>query len=65
MTTTRKHHFALLLENDGTVLIGGGQDASGDVIASAEIYDPGSGTFTPVDDMPLPGTEQAAAYIGQ
>jgi hypothetical protein len=43
------------------VLIGGGQDDTGDVLASAELFDPASNTFLPVDDMPLPGEEQAAA----
>jgi hypothetical protein len=63
MTTTRMLHFAVLMEDDGTVLIGGGQDASGEVLASTEIYDPVTGDFTPAADMPLPGSEQSAAYV--
>jgi hypothetical protein len=56
----------LLLEDDETVLIGGGQDASGDVVASAEIYDPGSGHLHAGGrHAAARRTEQAAAYIGQ
>ena len=65
MTTTRMLHFAVLIDDDGTVLIGGGQDAGGDVLAGAELYDPAAGTFTPVGDMPRPGSEQSAVYIPQ
>jgi hypothetical protein len=62
MNTTRMLHFAVLLD-DGTVLIGGGQDDTGDVLASAERYNPGTGVFTPVSDMPLPGSERAAVPV--
>ena len=43
----RTGHAAALLPN-GTVLIAGGEDASNDVLPSAEIYDPVAGTFTTV-----------------
>jgi hypothetical protein len=55
-------HFAVLLD-DGTVLVGGGQDDTGDVLASAERFNPATNTFTPVSDMPLSGSEQAAVPI--
>jgi hypothetical protein len=35
----------------------------GDILASVELFDPGAGAFTPVADMPLPGSEQTAVYI--
>jgi len=44
MSTPRAYHTATLL-NDGTVLVTGGLDASSNVLSSAEIYDPASGTF--------------------
>jgi hypothetical protein len=37
--------------NDGTVLVAGGADASGNPVSSAEIYDPSTGTFTPTRSM--------------
>jgi hypothetical protein len=33
------------------------------LLASAELYGPAANSFTPVDDMPLPGSEQAAVYV--
>ncbi len=43
LNTARDTHTATLL-NDGTVLIAGGFDSNGNVLSSAEIYDPVSGT---------------------
>ena len=39
LNTSRAHHSATLL-NDGTVLIAGGDDESGDSLAGIEIYTP-------------------------
>jgi hypothetical protein len=41
MIEARQFHTATLL-NDGTLLVAGG--SGGDALASAELYDPGSGT---------------------
>ncbi len=65
MTTTRMLHFAVADEDDGTVLIGGGQDASGDLLASTEVYDPVTKTFAPSGDMPAESSEQAAVFVQQ
>ncbi|MGA7622470.1 MAG: kelch repeat-containing protein [Candidatus Acidiferrales bacterium] len=45
MNSARAAHTATLLSN-GKVLVTGGIDANGDVLATAELYDPTSGTFT-------------------
>jgi hypothetical protein len=45
MSTVRSHHSAELLL-DGTVLISGGYGGAGFPIASAEIFDPNSGSFS-------------------
>ena len=60
LRTGRFHHTATLLPN-GKVLIAGGSyshptipiDAYFDVLASAEIYDPATGAFTPAGNMTM------------
>jgi hypothetical protein len=51
MTAARMSHAAALLRN-GKALIAGGTTGSGDVcLASAELYDEASGTFSPTGSM--------------
>jgi hypothetical protein len=45
MLSARAHHSATLLPN-GLVLLAGGVDAAGNVLADAELYDPVAGSFT-------------------
>jgi len=56
MVAARWTHTATLLPN-GTVLIAGGDDSidGTNVLASAELYDPVAGTFTPTGTLAVPG----------
>jgi WD40 repeat protein len=50
LNTAREYHTATLLPN-GTVLVAGGQNASGGTLASAEVYDPATGTWAVTGTM--------------
>jgi hypothetical protein len=62
MNTARYGQTASLL-HDGRVLVTGGWDASGNPLASAEIYDPSSGVFTFTGPMSSPRGYNAAAVL--
>jgi hypothetical protein len=51
MTTPRAFHTITKLPNGKVLLTGGDADGSGTPIASAEIYDPATGTFSPTGNM--------------
>jgi len=50
LIAARSGHVAIRLA-DGTVLLAGGQDGSGNDLASAEIFNPATGTFTATGAM--------------
>jgi hypothetical protein len=61
MITSRRAHFMIRL-TDGRVFVGGGTSNAGGV-KSAEIYDPITGTFTSVSDMPETRSDVHAALL--
>ena len=61
MTTARYDHTATLLSN-GKVLVVGGTDA-GEVVASAELYDPSTGAWVPTGAMAGTSMEHTATLL--
>ncbi len=63
LATPRLQHSATLLPN-GKVLVAGGFDSSfSTVLASAELYDPTSGSWTRTGDMHSPRTDYTAILL--
>jgi hypothetical protein len=66
MGTARSGHTATLLRN-GKVLVAGGSndnDTLSHRLASAELYDPGTGTWTPTHDMTVVRQSHTATLLG-
>jgi WD40 repeat protein len=49
---------------DGQVLVAGGEDANFNLLSSAELYNPATGTFTPTGSMTTPRVGQSATLLG-
>jgi hypothetical protein len=61
MASPRSQHTATLLPN-GKVLVTGGYGSSG-LLASAELYDPGTNAWTPAGSLGVPRFQHAAALL--
>ena len=62
MIESRANHTATLLQ-DGRVLIAGGHGYAGQLLASAEIFDPGTGVFSPTGSMGVARAGHIAALL--
>lgn len=62
MATARRFHTATLLSN-GKVLVAGGEDGSANAFASAELYDPTTGSFSPTGSMTVPRVGHTATLL--
>jgi hypothetical protein len=62
MTAARCGHTATLLQ-DGRVLIAGGFDSTDAALASAELYDPATGAFSPTEPMLAPRAKPTATSL--
>ena len=62
MGSARLTHTATLL-GDGKVLVAGGQIDVSHLLATAELYDPASGSFAPTGSMQAGRSEQTATLL--
>ncbi len=62
MAEARSDHTATLLQN-GKVLVVGGCDIFGDPLATAELYDPSSGTFSSTGSIAVKRASQTATLL--
>jgi uncharacterized protein YjdB len=62
LNVAREFHTATLL-NNGKVLIAGGEDTQDNLLDSAELYDPATGTFSFTGSMNLPRVFQSAVLL--
>lgn len=62
MGTSRRFHTATLLKN-GKVLVTGGRGVDGNVLATAELFDPANASFAPTGSMTTARESQTATLL--
>jgi len=62
LNVARTGHTATLLPN-GEVLVAGGEDVNGNILASAELYSPTTGRWTITGSMATPRVSHAATLL--
>jgi hypothetical protein len=63
MTVRRISHVAVSLADGKILVVGGRQARRGEILSSAEIFDPSTGKFEPTGSMSSPRHKHAAALL--
>jgi hypothetical protein len=63
MSDTRMDHTATLMSNGKVLIVGGWSSVKGKTVASADVFDPATNTFTPAPSLPISRHEHTAILL--